>query len=687
MILNAFHMVRSTLCGFYSAILLRGIVRQCQRLFVISLLLLLPFQLAVVTNVAQAERSQAEPKDDGFNSQQLKDDNKERIKEGFNDYKEQLPQFEQRFRTFWEQNKKKDNYNVTYKGKTVTTQGAPKTALYEKGVAPTSQEDYTQKDVKVMLNTETFAKCYEERQVENHEYDSVCEARCGTGWRTNNALCLPCVESPFPNIECGWNQYYVSEVYIPVYQSRTFPGRGMGSFDPEGGYLNGQDQRGALSYDQARSKAYTSLKGKYKKAMKDYFGEEPKDEDIISKEYFEHTQYAGRDRAVADGDLIDTQSLHTLVYMTNFNRQHSRGSRPEKNWVGYANKRHPKDAERCWYNTLPDARKRAIGHATYNEGHDDVTFALNHEGINEGDDRGTPYGLGMLDEAKKPNAVDTLMQNVDQEWKANRKKQPNSTVNWMLGQYIEMNNEYFGQGLERVGTEFATHWEDYLFHSFFRLYHSRNFNLAKDPLYASIASGFSFYTLNSLKNFQPNNNPQFTRPILWSFYKGRPKSGMSGNHKSYAGSETIDPDAIFSTDKIQVVFPTVGADKGSECFRPESLARSEYVENSGAIDKKVSKDFWGFRRDLRKAMVEKGLDEGQLEANEVRIAYWIKRVNCHCTICAQPGAAEGYACSVINTGDHPTDNFYGVRDLTNQPPILKPPGPFGELKPMRIAGS
>ena len=268
-----------------------------------------------------------------------------------NDYREELSTFEQRFRTFWQQNKEKDSYSVSYEGRNKTYGGMPaKNPLLSNGVSPQSVSDYAQKDTRVMLNPETFGTCYEERQVFEPTYEAECKQRCGTGWRSiSDGLCNRCHFSIFPNRICGFNQYYVSEVYIPVYQSRTYPGRAMGSFNPVGGYLSGQDKRAALSYDAARGIAYNSVKGKYKEAMNEYFGETPDDEDIISQKYFEHADYAGRDRAVADGDMSDTQVLHTLVYMTNFNRQHSRGSRPAPafRWVGYANPLFPGPAKRC----------------------------------------------------------------------------------------------------------------------------------------------------------------------------------------------------------------------------------------------------------------------------------------------------------------------------------------------------
>ena len=420
----------------------------------------------------------------------------------------------------------------------------------------------------------------------------------------------------------------------------------MGSFDPQGGYLAGEDKRGELSYEPVREANYQSAKQNFKQAYKEYF-----EKDISEAEFneafpealYKSADYTGRDVSTEDNGLSGTQALHTLVYMTNFNRQLSRGTRPPLQWLGYALE------DKCYANVFPDGETKVIGHSSYANGNEKLAFAYNHRGIREGRAKNSDlYGYSMLDEGP---SVYKLVENIDSEWDPNEGKQLPSTTNYMLGQYIEMNLNYFSQGMGRMGASRSKHFQDALYHSFFRLYHSRNFNHLKDPLYASIASGWSFYTLNSLKSYQPNNTPANSRPLFWSFYKSRP----GGNN--YTGKDSsIGPQKIFSTDKIQVIYPTVDDGQlGSHCFRPESLARSAYVEDDGEIAKKTgTQGFYGFRRDLRKALLEKGVKEAHNYVREVRIAYWIKRVNCHCSICSWP---QFPACSVLNSGGYARREF------------------------------
>ena len=613
-----------------------------------------------------------------FVSEDMATDVQERIDEGLSDYRDNLDTIEEQLKQFAEDNFRKDTYNV--KGAKAPFELMPKKhPLLEsskKGVADSSKEDYTKNDTKVIFNKETFGQCLEEREIRSGPYVEECRRRCPVGLRTfvegsPELSCLKCDPDPTKKnaVPCKYNQFYVSELYWPVYQTRTYPGRAMGSFDPYGDYLDSQDTdgRGHLEFDKVREEYYDKGKEQFIDAMKEYYGKEITDaefEEALPRKLWEATEYTGRDLHTGGGDLSDVQTLHTMTYMTNANRQLSRRFRPGQRdfWKGYI------EEDKCFFNTLPDPKKLAVSHATYSPEHSKMTFAYNHKSVNEpneiGPTRGTPYGYAMLDEGPK---VEDLMRNIDSEWKPGSGKQPSSTNNFMLGGYIEMNGEYFKKGLERVGVSYATHWQDWLYHSFFRLYNSRNNNHMKDPLYAAIVSGFSFYTLNSLDTFEANMEDDGKRkPIFWSFYAGRP--GRDG--ENYAGDQKVGPGKIFSVDKIQVIYPTVDKDgtRGSHCFKPESLAKSAYFDiDKETIDDKVgTQGFWGFRRDLRKRLLEDGIDEAHNAVREVRIAYWIKRVNCHCTVCSR----NFYGCSVLNTGDHPDDNFYGTTALENQDPYL-----------------
>ncbi len=641
------------------------------RFFSISLLSILLVGVLFSAAIAVAQSSP------DFVSPEMAADVSERISKALRDYEQNVDQLEGDLRRFHQENSKRGSFQVRGRnGNTKTFSGMPRRhpLLDSDGVADTSQQDYTEKDTKVIMNPETFGPCFEERQVFDSTFTQACEARCPvrpTPWRTLDGTCRPCDRNPLGGVPCGYNQYYVSEVYLPVYQSRTYPGRAMGSFDPTGGYLAGEDKRAELTYEAVRDSSYQSGKTNFKAAYKEYFDRNISDSDFskaLPASLYKSADYTGRDLSVDDNGLSGVQALHTLVYMTNFNRQLSRGTRPPLQWLGYALE------DKCFANVFPDGQTKAIAHSTYANGNEKLNFAYNHRGISEGRAKNSDlYGFSMLDEGPR---IGSLINSVDAEWEPGNPKQLPSTTNWMLGQYIEMNLQYYGQGLQRMGTSENTHYQDALYHSFFRLYHSRNFNHLKDPLYAGIASAWSFYTLNSLKSYANNNAPGNSRPLFWSFYRGRPNGRNGQNYTGENGS--IGPGKIFSVDKIQVIYPTVGdGDTGSHCFRPESLSRSAYVEDSGKIAKQSgTQGFYGFRRDLRKELLARGIDDAHNYVREVRLAYWIKRVNCHCTMCSWP---QFPACSVLNSGDMPEENFYGTTDLNNSDPVLTPGGLFGQL--------
>lgn len=642
-----------------------------QLLLLLSLCIFCPEISSAQTSQKYKKESDAKAPD--FVSPDMGKDVTERVNKTLEDYEKNVDKIESGLKKFEQQNFRKDNYTVD--GKQYKEMPKKHPLLESKGVATTSQEDYTKKDTRVMFNQKTFGQCFEERQVHSGPYFEECKKRCPQGLVTyfpnNEELsCLPCIENHnplLPKTPCKNNQMYVSEYYWPVYVSRTYPGRAMGSFDPKGGYLNGQDQDGSLAFDTVKSSALQEGKKEFSSAMEKYYGKKiPEGElnEALPEALWNAAEYAGRDVDFSDQSSTENQALHTLVYMTNANRQLSRRFRPGKKdyWKGYM------EEDRCFFQTLPDPKRKAVAKASYSKSHGKfTTFAANLKDISEPGKRGSPYGTAMLDEG--PN-VYKLMQNLDQEFEQDPKHQPKTTNSSMLGQYIEMETSgYSKKGLERVGTESSKHYQDWLYHGFFRLPTTRNTNYLQDPLYASIASGFSFYALNSL-DIGINEGAQNRRPNHWSFYQSRP----SGKNKAYAGDTAdIGPGKTFSTDKIQVIYPTLDdGELGSSCFRPESLAREEYFDpNKKTIDDKIgTQNFWGFRRDLNKRLLEQGIENAHNYVREVRVAYWEKRVSCHCTVCSR----KFYGCSVLNTGDVPEDLFYGTDSLENKDPVLTPGG-------------
>lgn len=595
------------------------------------------------------------------------------------------------------------------------------------GIADSSKDDYITADTKVIFNQDTLPHCMEERQVavegeqvnETHPYFMECRKRCTPGWVTftgeRATSCIPCHGECLPGTPncwpCKFNQFYVSEYYWPAYVSRTYPGRAMGSFNPYGDYLykDGDPSKSdqpigdvagqQLAYEYSRDTSYDRFMdylvdyyetvhgqtGKNKKTKEDF-------QEAFPEEFYFAFDYTGRDLNVTSGQGgIETQSNHTLVYMTNANRQLSRRMRPPTadNWKGYV------EEDRCFFNTLPDARRLAVSHGNYPETHDFVTFQYQHEGINEPNkaegavqNRGSASNHAMLgkdadaDFLQGQHDVYDVIKKLDQEF-GSGVKQPEGSLMRMWGQTIEMREGWYKKAFNRIGVDKRTHWQDWLYHNFFRLYHSRNQNLMEDPLYSKIIAGFAHYTLNSLPTFDGNlilNESSdknewvnhLRRPLLWSFSAGR---GLEGSNprdgENYTSVGGIGPGKIFSADKIQVIYPTIDGKKGSSCFKPESLAKSEYFdpeENEG-IDAAVGTgNFWGFRRDLYKRLLEEDVKDVHNFVREVRIAYWTKRVNCNCTICSR----LFLGCSVLNTGDYPDDYFYGKRVLENKDPILFP---------------
>ena len=151
-------------------------------------------------------------------------------------------------------------------------------------------------------------------------------------------------------------------------------------------------------------------------------------------------------------------------------------------------------------------------------------------------------------------------------------------------------------------------------------------NYFTTPLYAAIAMAVSHYSVASLPGFPGNSND--IRPIRYSLHKGR------DSLTNYTGKYETIKDKIVFTDKIQVIYPPKldqsgsegGERQGSHCFRPEALARNELVDSREELDKKTRTDHNGMRRDIAKNFALKGIDEGLNYANEVRIAFWIKRL-------------------------------------------------------------
>ncbi len=621
-------------------------------------------------------------------SSPMREDIKERLTRGLSDLEQKLGEMEPKIKQRMQQYAHSGAYQVGEEHYSDQPQRHP--LLDRAGVSDSSQQDYTDQDTRVIFNQETFEQCFEERQVTTGPYVDECANRCVPGWVTYvegnpGASCLPCVRNPLGGLECRYNQFYVSEYYWPIYESRTYPARAMGSFDPRADYLHTSDrQSGEYDYEQARISAYK----RHTEQHLPNFYNAVYNEDLppstfkqaVPEEHYFAADYTGRDLHVGEGNPSEVQANHTLVYMTNTNRQLSRRMRPgaANIWKGYVME------DKCFFNTLPNADKLAASHATYDKDHEVLTYQYMHQEVTEPPGvkpRGSAYGTAMLEETN----VYSMEEAIDRQFEQSGDAQPD-VINNMLGQYVRMNAPYYKKGMEEFGVSDAEHYQDWLYHNFFRLYHSRSKEMLEDPLYAKIVSGFSFYTLNSLPTYGPNlKDAGRRRPTLWSFYAGRPH-GKTG---SYAGSvRPVAPQNFFSVDKIQIIFPTINdGTRGSSCFRPESLAKSEYFDiRNRTIDNKVgTQGFWGFRRDLNKRLLDMGIEDAHQYVREVRIAYWTKRVNCHCTICAKDGFP---GCSVLNTGDHPDDWFYGTRSLAGQPPILEPlvtlkepiPQP-GHLKP------
>ena len=112
-------------------------------------------------------------------------DVQERIDEGLQDYRDKVDQIKDDLKNFANKNFKNGSYDVSYKGKDKSYENMPRRhpLLDSDGVADTSKEDYTEKDSKVIFNTETFGQCLEERQVTSGPYVDECRNRCPTGWR------------------------------------------------------------------------------------------------------------------------------------------------------------------------------------------------------------------------------------------------------------------------------------------------------------------------------------------------------------------------------------------------------------------------------------------------------------------------------------------------------------------------
>ena len=135
----------------------------------VTLQLLLLMSLCIFSpSISSAQPSQkykkeSDAKAPDFVGSEMGQDVTDRINKTLEDYEKNVDKLETELKKFEKQNFRKDNYTVD--GKQYQEMPKKHPLLQSKGVATTSQEDYTKKDTRVMFNQKTFGQCFEERQV------------------------------------------------------------------------------------------------------------------------------------------------------------------------------------------------------------------------------------------------------------------------------------------------------------------------------------------------------------------------------------------------------------------------------------------------------------------------------------------------------------------------------------------
>ena len=509
-----------------------------------------------------------------------------------------------------------------------------------------SSEEYTQEDSEAIFHDDTVAQCLEDRQVFNGAYISRCAQICPGPFVRVAPGCPRC--NPLRDPNCVLNSFYVSEVYFPIYQTRTYPGRAMGSFNPTGNYLSGADRRAELKLQATKQRYRQEGWQIFKEIYQKHTGKSVEDitddglEELIPRHLW-NTEWGGTDRS-QENDPSQPYSFHSLTYQTNGHRQTTR-NRPPPFWQGYFLQNN------CFYHTLDNASKEVIAHATYG----DEQYMRLQMSADETNRVEPETGRSTIIQGG-PNMFDVAasVENIQ----GGRFPAP---LNQLDPSQRMTSWDWMRQGLARSGFQERGTERDWVYYAdTLGPFYSNAYNSWHTPLYAAFAQGVSHFWMNGRKDFAPNRKRR--RPIQFSFHSSRP------SESNYAGNDDQVNDKIIFTDKVQVIYPPLEANgkrRGSHCFRPETLSRMEEVRTQDEMHEITSSGHAGLRRDLAKMFPENGVRDGLNFANEVRMAHWTKRVNCYCTMCGVP-----YGCVVMNNGDHEEDNFYGTTPMRGNAPQL-----------------
>lgn len=543
--------------------------------------------------------------------------------------------------------------DITINGKSFKNSPARHPLLANDGADPQgkSKQEYTEKDTDTIFHDETFTQCLEDRQVFNPDYLSQCAQACpgNRGWVKLEKGCRPC--DPEKEPDCVMNEYYVSELYFPVYVTRTYPGRAMGSFDPNGSYLSGQDKRPDLKLTATKQRLANVGKQTAEQILQQHLGKDPKSisEKLYPDWYDPSVEWYGHDGDQAMNPNAPF-SFHSLTYQTNAHRQATR-RRPQPDFHGYELQ------DQCFFHTLDNPNKDVIAGASY--GKEEFIRASMSAKESENIDA---QGAKATVLSGSPNIFTSI-----KSLKANGKQLPQELQGLRPSQSMA-EWTWTKQGLQRIGVKPQGLQKDYVFYGHeLTPYSSSRDNSFVDPFYAAVSHGFSHYMLSSLPEFSGNTASR--RALRYSYHTAR------GSRPNYSGEDPVIKENIIFTDKMQIIFPPWkdgGKRRGSHCFRPETIARVEPGEKEGDLARRTGRttspysNHFNLPLEIRKRFPEKGnLEDGLAYANEVRIAYYIKRVNCYCTKCGTP-----YGCSVLNNGDYKEDSFYGETPLAQSEPQL-----------------
>ena len=263
----------------------------------------------------------------------------------------------------------------------------------------------------------------------------------------------------------------------------------MGSFDPDGDYLDGSDRRSDLKLSAVKKRFAQTGKQLAEEVVKNYLGKDPKEisDKLYPDWYKPEVEWYAHDGSQSM-DLAEPMSFHSLTYQTNAHRQATR-RRPQPNYLGYFQE------ENCFFHTLDNPAKDVIAAASYDKKQEYLRASMSTAETERIDSRAANSTI-----PKTPADIYQLAESL----KADGQRQPEQLQKLAPSQRMS-DFSWMKQGLERAGFAAQKRELDYVFygHELSPFTSSRD-NGFIDPFYSAVSHGFSHYMLSAKPDFGGN---------------------------------------------------------------------------------------------------------------------------------------------------------------------------------------